>query len=292
MDNKGKTLDCAIVRDLIFLYHDEVVSDTTKAAVEEHFEACADCRSEYDALCEELPVNAGEKSTAKRFASMMKKQKVKRIIAIVLPIVLACAMLITGYFVQLSYPVVSYSEDAFEVIQTFKFENGGETKFFFLFRAPLYEGTVQYVPSTEYTEEGAVLNIDFDHPIIAEKTKPFFDYFVYDDPTAGEAPFCEEITEVRINNKTVWTEAENGKAEAPDYVYALDLPANITEDTVEVFSFDVAYNEESPEKSTVTLGFDNGLVVTWDLRGTLISEKNEEDFYADQELSVEEETEK
>ena len=281
MDNKEKTLNCAIVRDLLSLYHDDVVSDITKTAVKEHLEACTDCRGEYDSLCEELPVNTGEKSTAKQFASMMKKQKIKKIIAIVLPIVLACALLITGYFVQLRYPVVSYSEDTIEVMQAFKFENGGETKFFFLFRAPVYEGTVQYVPSTEYTEEGAVLNIDFDHPIIAEKSEPYFDYFIYDDPTAGTAPFCEEITEVRINNKTVWTEAENGKAEVPDYVYALDLPAVITEDTVEVYRFGVAYNEESPEESTVTLGFDDGRIVTWDFSGKVIEETTADDFYAD-----------
>ena len=37
-------LDCAIVRDLLSLYHDQVVSDTTKAAVESHLEGCESCR--------------------------------------------------------------------------------------------------------------------------------------------------------------------------------------------------------------------------------------------------------
>lgn len=281
MDNNRKTLDCAIVQDLLSLYHDDAVSEKTKAAVEEHLEDCAECRTEYDALCEELPIEVGEKSTGKRFASMMKKEKIKKIIAIFVPIILACAMLITGYFVQLNYPVVSYDEDAFEVMQAFKFENGGETKFFFLFRAPLYEGTVQYTPRTEYTEEGAVLTLDFDHPIIAEKTKPFFDYFIYDDPTAGNAPFCEEITEVRINNKTVWTEAENGNAKVPDYVYAFDLPAVITEDTVEVNYFDIDYNEENQKESTLTVGFDDGRMVTWNFSGEVMEDTTADDFYAD-----------
>lgn len=286
MDNKGKKLDCAIVRDLISLYHDDAVSDVTKAAVKEHLEDCTECRSEYDSLCEELPINVGEKSTGKQFASMMKKQKIKKMLFIVLPIILACALLITGYFVQLNYPVVGYNEEVIDVVQVFKFENYGKTKFFILFRAPLYEGLVQYTPHTEYTEDGAVLSIDFDHPIITEKTDPFFDFFIYDDPLAGNAPFCDEITEVCICGKTVWTEAENGNAEVPAYVYAFDMPAVITEDTIEVNMFNIEYNEENPAESTVTVGLSDGRIVTWDFSGKVIEETTADDFYADQELDI------
>lgn len=41
------SLNCDLVMDLVSLYHDGSVSNTTRTAVEEHLKTCAECRSFY-----------------------------------------------------------------------------------------------------------------------------------------------------------------------------------------------------------------------------------------------------
>ena len=41
-------LDCKIVEDLLPLYYDGAVNDTTKAAVEDHLNGCEKCKTEYE----------------------------------------------------------------------------------------------------------------------------------------------------------------------------------------------------------------------------------------------------
>ena len=43
-------INCGIVKDLVPLYHDEVCSDETKAAVEEHIAHCSECRAALESL--------------------------------------------------------------------------------------------------------------------------------------------------------------------------------------------------------------------------------------------------
>ena len=40
------TLPCDIVRDILPLYIDDVVSETTKNAVADHLESCHECKNE------------------------------------------------------------------------------------------------------------------------------------------------------------------------------------------------------------------------------------------------------
>ncbi len=49
------SLNCEIVCDLLPLYRDNIVSKVTSIAVKEHLESCQRCKTEYDALCIELP---------------------------------------------------------------------------------------------------------------------------------------------------------------------------------------------------------------------------------------------
>ncbi len=87
-NKKSNSLDCDIVRDLLPLYHDGVVSKATRCAVERHLEQCAACQKEYDALCEELPLKEEKPSTRKTFVAMMRRQKQRRLVLGVLAIFL------------------------------------------------------------------------------------------------------------------------------------------------------------------------------------------------------------
>ena len=85
MNEKNETpLPCCVVRDMLPLYHDGVVSAETRSAVGEHLMECAGCRAEYEAMEKPLPEQTGESgSTLDRFRALMRRQKRRKIIAIV-----------------------------------------------------------------------------------------------------------------------------------------------------------------------------------------------------------------
>ena len=74
----NRRLDCDVVCDLIPLYHDGVVSETTRKTIKEHLENCADCRKEYETICTDIPMEPKEMTTKRKFADMMKKVRRKR----------------------------------------------------------------------------------------------------------------------------------------------------------------------------------------------------------------------
>ncbi|MFI3326315.1 MAG: zf-HC2 domain-containing protein [Clostridia bacterium] len=61
-------IDCDVILDLLPLYHDEVVSESTKKLIEEHLSECDNCRHEYDLICKDLP-STDEISVGKVFVN-------------------------------------------------------------------------------------------------------------------------------------------------------------------------------------------------------------------------------
>ena len=124
MDNvKRNNLECEIVCDLLPLYHDGIVSETTKAAVEQHISECDKCRGELKSLQEELP---GEEPSApvtrKRFANMMRNQKRRRILWTGISVVLVLAILVGAYFGQLQLPIFDVPEEEITVHRVYRYE--------------------------------------------------------------------------------------------------------------------------------------------------------------------------
>ena len=50
MIDKRKDLPCAVVKDLLPLYHDGVVSGDTSGLIEAHLEDCESCRNELNSI--------------------------------------------------------------------------------------------------------------------------------------------------------------------------------------------------------------------------------------------------
>lgn len=266
-------LDCAIVGDLLSLYHDDVVSETTKTAVEEHLAGCERCRGEYDSMCMELPVEAGRKSTGKRFSSLMKRQKTGRILSIVLPILLACAILVTGYYVQLSTPFADFNNNV-ELAQVYRFESNGVSKFFFLVDHPMYDGAVSCELTPVYGEKGVSLVLSFEKPIIATRLEGRCTYAeIYESPSAPGTFTCDEVYEVRVGDTVVWSEDKNADDAIPAYVYEYELF-----DGEHITTWDIDYDKENPSACTMSALYGDGRTVVWDFEGNVIDE------YIDQEL--------
>ena len=49
--------NCDMIKDLLPLYADDVCSEESRKAVEEHINACSDCKSELEKLRKNVPVS-------------------------------------------------------------------------------------------------------------------------------------------------------------------------------------------------------------------------------------------
>lgn len=102
MKNETDKLSCAVVRDLLPLYHDGVVSDETKADVEAHIADCSDCNSELEKLERELPADEASTDTRKIFSKFAKKRKRKnRLVNIICFVVGALIVLAAAVYFAL-----------------------------------------------------------------------------------------------------------------------------------------------------------------------------------------------
>lgn len=78
MSNK----ECSIVKDLLPLYIDHVVSQDTENFVKEHLEQCESCKKEYDLLLQEITLSSNidmQKENIKILNQIKKKIKKKKI---------------------------------------------------------------------------------------------------------------------------------------------------------------------------------------------------------------------
>lgn len=104
---------CEVIKDLIPLYSDGVCSETSKTLVEEHLEACDDCRKVYGICKSDFTADAvNEKEAVKKFAKKLKKKNLTKIAAIV-TVVLA-VVLGSVYLLLVPEYTVPYSEDILE----------------------------------------------------------------------------------------------------------------------------------------------------------------------------------
>ncbi len=86
---------CNTVRDMLPLYVDNIVSDDTRAIVEEHLTSCDACRKEYENMKNAFVLPAdGDAKQLKRFKGAWKKKK--RLVALTAVIATILAICI-GY---------------------------------------------------------------------------------------------------------------------------------------------------------------------------------------------------
>ncbi len=100
--------ECNIIRDLLPLYAEKMVSSDTVVFVEEHLKSCESCRKEYERIKEPQP--SQKISGTAPLLKLSRKMKVKKIQTIALTAIFAIALLVSAFAV-LSAPIYfPYSE--------------------------------------------------------------------------------------------------------------------------------------------------------------------------------------
>lgn len=107
--------ECMIVRDLLPLYIENLVSDETRAFVDKHLAGCEDCRKvlEENPTSPEIPAEAGV-VPLKSIKKHLRQQKLK---SVLLAVVLVMTILITGFAWLTAPQYVPYSEDLLTVTE-------------------------------------------------------------------------------------------------------------------------------------------------------------------------------
>ncbi len=105
--------ECSIIRDILPLYAENMVSSDTEAFVEEHLKNCEACRKEYERTKE--PRQTRERSGAAPLLKLRKKMKVKRIQTIALTAVFVITLLVSAIAVLDAPAYLPYTEDLIAV---------------------------------------------------------------------------------------------------------------------------------------------------------------------------------
>lgn len=104
-------ISCNIIRDLLPLYVDEVVSQDTRAMMVEHLEQCAECREKYENMKSTvvIPVE-GDIKLLEHFKNAWKKKKIFLVCSTVFLtiVIIFCAIAI---FKQVQKQSLQYSQE-------------------------------------------------------------------------------------------------------------------------------------------------------------------------------------
>lgn len=281
---ESESLSCDIVRDLLPLYHDGVVSDATKAAVEHHLSTCAECRAENETYNTTLPAEQDvEIATAEEFAKTVKKSKRRaKKIAVISAVVAVSIILVVGAAFYLTQVPTVDNYDGYNLLAIYRFETDRGTCFYVAHEQPSYLFTASciYVSEDNYSAgfevydeysgvtrtEGIVweLNEYCRCPIV---TFPDTDSAPW---AGGNIRFVEQdVDKVTFNGEVVWTEEDNSDDTVPGYVY----------EQYELFYGNDIYFDVYPEWFYedgvwyIKFEYPNGTVKIWDLDGKLVTDQ-------------------
>lgn len=95
--------ECNVVKDLMPLYYDRMISDETAASVQEHLSNCPACSLAFSEFQGQISFSRSNAAPVLPLKSVKRKLRISRIIATMLGILLSMAIVFAAYYVQ---PVV------------------------------------------------------------------------------------------------------------------------------------------------------------------------------------------
>ena len=96
-------ITCSVIKDLLPLYADGVVSEDTRRIVAEHLENCADCRKIYESMTSQVAIPIESAKPLKNFKQSWKK---KKIVIALTSVIITLTIIGSGYLVYANVGVV------------------------------------------------------------------------------------------------------------------------------------------------------------------------------------------
>lgn len=188
-----KKISCDIIKDVLPLYLDGVVSEDTREMVEEHLCSCDSCRREAEVLKQDLvlpPMRNLQFSEVKVLKKLKSKFRKKNTIIFISAVVIAVLLIISLYsYAVLSETCIPYDEEFIHIT-----EKDGEL--YATYHGENLDGTVGLAPSTVMVDgrEKNIVVFYFYETLWSKYIQPIFEEEDY------EYPFClgdkEEIDQI------------------------------------------------------------------------------------------------
>lgn len=216
-----KKISCDIVRDILPLYLDDVVSEETKEMIEEHLNSCETCKKEAAIMKQDviLPINQSTQlAEAKVLKNLKTKIRRRKIMVGIISAILAVTVIISLLlFLTFSKSYIPYDDKQFEIAEL----NGN---IYACYHGNAFGGSVVHNPiSVDSGEEEKNVVVFYSYRTPLDNVKSFFQnkesdnpYFIHlgkaDDIDAiyyGEFNLRDpdfNISDVIQNSELIWRE--------------------------------------------------------------------------------------
>ncbi len=273
------TLDCKIVEDLLPLYYDGAVNDTTKNAVEDHIDSCDKCKAEYEKYSKDIPVFKC-KSTSKEFGLLMRKKRKKQILAVILASILSCSVLAGGYYLLFEANIKPI--DDIEVKCVYKYTDDEPysdeevDKFFVAYSTA--NKSLNPAKNRFYEENGkGIYELNINTTVVSDSFDKKYNVAASIDVVDFSKEGAERFPDVDVfvlNGNVVWTKEENGDDELPGYINAYEDFLNGNTDEFGD-SDSISWNTGD---DYLEISYDyNNHIIRWDYDGNVIFDSAEKE---------------
>lgn len=215
-----KKISCDIIKDVLPLYLDGVVSDATKEMVEEHLRSCEFCRKETELLKQDIVLPSAKNiqlSEAKVLKKLKSKFRKKNTIIFVSSVIIAILLVISMHSYAISSKTyIPYDDEFISIAEA-------DGKLYATYRGENLGGTVSLAPST-VTVDGSKKNIAvfyyYETPW-SKYIQPIFEEADYEDTFClgdkeeidriyyGEFELdgtMQDYTSIAENSELIWSE--------------------------------------------------------------------------------------
>lgn len=249
-------LNCDIVRDLLPLYHDRVVSEETEKAVRAHLEKCECCRGEYEKIDEGLPFV----SEKKKPSGLLRVIRSKALIKGVLISLLASVIIVFSVMYLTMETVVLLSAEDYKIYGVYSY-NG--------YNVVISDVYANHANVLRVNDKNGGFSVEYTRPVIYGKYKPEdirTNIFYY--PCEN----TENITGISINGAL-----HEFCRDVPEYVrVAVDCRIYNMQNDIPSYYVGVCKNTVSAYKSDENSDFT--VWKSWMLDGTVIYDSGTEFF--------------
>ena len=219
--NKINEISCDMVQDLLPLYQDGLLRDTTKEAVRQHLEQCSACRSIYEELKVPVVLEKNEtEQSAERFQTMVKKSRKAVESRIAAGCVISAVAAFVFFFVVFCVPVIPTNESNMRVKDVYCVKEDGVQKVYVNCQWPDSRRSAIYRPEFVLNEDGsATMKPAKKYKLtIADKLSGRSE--TYNNEFYGSAYVELDTTckSIIYDGKQIWSE-EDYSREIPEYVY-------------------------------------------------------------------------
>ena len=220
MTDKRKDLPCAVVRDLLPLYHDGVVSSDTRDLIEAHLEGCENCRNELNSIRSDETIEGNlieqdKNASFKEFRDGVSALRRNGTIRGVLIALLVVVVFFGGLQFLNTADIIKVDPADLRIDDVCRYDLGtdGGEGLFFTYQMN-WDGVISI--TFEDTDDPKEINIAIKRTALGGKMESDSrnprSYWILDG-------FYKESAEtVKVNGQTVWTKDQGINNDPPEYI--------------------------------------------------------------------------